>query len=92
MKVMCINNNGWYLDEGHYYGFCFPRPTEIAGPVYEREYEVVSMFVDYQGDLCYVLDEFCECGWEAECFALADILTVEVYAEHFNCRCQIRQS
>ena len=69
MNLFCINKYGWYQHKGNYYGFLEPsHPSEIEGPHKYGIYHGTSTIVDHDGDLCYVLEGFGECGWDAECF------------------------
>jgi hypothetical protein len=73
MKLLCINENGWYIHEGNYFGFCGSGYiSETAGPQYGQEYHATGSFVDRLGDLCYYLQEFPGFGWEADSFVIAD--------------------
>lgn len=77
MRVICINNNGWHIYEGNYYGFVLPRPSEVSGPQYGVAYEVISSFIDKLGDMCYILNDYGDCGWEADCF----MITGDTYSD-----------
>ena len=74
MRVVCVNDNGWYKFKGNNYCFLEKRMEIFAHPECGKEYKVSKILLDEHGDIIYRINKYPDGAWDDDGFIILPMM------------------